>query len=488
MGQSSSKEKIKLIAVQKEYSNIECASSDTEGKNMYVALHSKDPDRVAISICKIDAGLNKTIDFYPNNSQQVRRILSAEGSDYLILQTDHKVVIYDKALKKSTIVFDFERSFVAMTKTAVYIQSAPTSIMEVNFETKETQTHKIDYLELCRIQSFCVSENEEDIYIVGVIVKSERSIVLKYSNVSGQVEQVHRSTKDIQKIEISDTAGYVIASKLSGTVTLYDTKQLCNKKNLRFAGSLINIKLIRGEQDRVLACYDINADVTFVFWNLSQLINERIVKVVVNLTHSDAEILFANSDCIGIQTSQRIVFFGLSQEKETLKERYNFDEQLLDKGAELIKFNAILPSLERNMRSEVYINSNKNLMLPPEVTHPVIKSSNQSPKASLMRLRQASLKFDPEIDREKANCNNSENSGDLNSQSTEDIKNELIRVSNINLETLNRICLSCKTNLSDITFYPCKHSVVCHRCVKSVGSQCLLCSQQIRKRSMMLIG
>lgn len=483
----NSKEEIKLIGVQKEYSNIDCASSDQEGKKMYVALHSKDPNRVAISICKIDADLNKTIDFYPNNIQQVKRILSSKCANYLVLQTDHKVIIYDMGIKKSTTIYEVEKCFVAMTNSAVFIQSAPTSIIEIDYAIKQTHTHKIEYLELCRILSFCVSENGKDIYMIGPVVKSESSIVLRYSKDSGHVEQFHKSKKDIQKLEISDSAGYVIASKLSGTVTLYDTEQLRNKKNLRFAGSLVDIKLVRGDQDRVLACYDINNDVTFVFWNLKQLINERIVKVIVNLAQSGAEILFASMHCISLQTGKRIVFFDLDQEQETQKERYDFDDSLVQGGLEPIKFNAILPSLERRLRSEQL---SANSKIPRELVQSNIKSSNPSPKQSPRQSMQLKIDLDARFfpNDPTFNFNDSESNNDLSSQSTDDYKNELVRESNINLETLNRICLACKINLSDITFYPCKHSVVCHRCVKSIGSQCIMCDQEIKKRSMMLIG
>jgi hypothetical protein len=486
MGQLLSKPEIDLIDVHKEYRNIECASPNQNTTQMYLSLYNKDPSRLSSPICKIDSDLNKTVDFYPSNIQQVKRILVSPCSGYLVLQTDHKVVIYDTGIKKSTVMFQFERCFVAVGRSAAFIQSAPTSIMEVDFETREAITHKIENLELCRVHSFCVSNDGMAIFASGSIVKSDSSMVLKYCKQSGKVEQFYKSKKFIQKLEISDSVSSLISGKLSGTISLYDTNDLRNKKNLRFAGTLLDIKLMSGDEEKLLACYEVGEDVAFVFWNIRQFINERVVRLAVNLANSEIEIMFAKMSTISIRTGKRIVFFNLDQPKYTPKERFDFDDNLITYGHEPIKFNALLPSLERKMRSEQYSYNPGN---PLENVQPLIRSSNSSPKQAPRQ----PVHIKPEIDsrvfpEDPVDIQIDVESIEVcDSHSMDRFTSSMIRESNINLETLNRICLSCKMNLSDITFYPCKHSVVCHRCVKSMEPQCPVCEQHIKKRSIMLI-
>jgi hypothetical protein len=480
MGLMASKNDSQTLRVVKEYSNIACCYCDPSGQTMFLSLKKKEASSIASTIYKINCAINKTIDFYTNKFLGILSLEMTNCSKYIVIQTSSHVILYNLELKKTILNYELVHFCVTVKDMFIYIQISVDSILRVDLDAKVSNTHKINCSDLASIRAIYIGNDPDILYIIGPILNSENFLVARFDIRNNILKSFHKSTKQIQKLQICDNNNYVIASKLSGTITLYDRNTLENKKNLRYSGSIVDIKLMGNDTERFAACYEINNDVCVVFWNLITFSIDKKMNLIMNFRDLNIRIIHIDKSNIYIQNGTRIIFFGENQKEDESKERYVFDENNTFPGGEPMKLNSLSSSRNRDHRPLVNINTEEEcepFSLELKDIGGMLQYAKSSPPMKQHDQEFASLP--DRIETEKV--------------PVED-KSEVISKSSFNSNTSNcqtngtQLCWNCKVNPCNVIFHPCKHSLICQKCVKTVGNECLLCQSKIQRRSMILIG
>jgi len=487
MGVNGSKDEVKVLRVQKEYCNIHCSIAEHTGRCIYVVLKDQAGTKAISTIGKIDVFTDRSIEVFPNNVLFINKILVSNCSKHIVIQSDSKSVIYDTVSKKSTIMFEFSNSFTLVNQNFLFIQSAPTIIIKINLQNKLSSTHKIDHLKCCRVQTFCVSPDSEKIYAIGPIPNTDKQMILKYDCVKQTIEELHKSSKSIVKALYCDKNKIIICSKNSGTISIYDIELLNNKKNLRFSGSLIDFCMVNEDADRLAACYEVNFDIAFVIWNVSTLVSEKIVGVMLNLIDSRVQILYVDSLKFYLQNGNKVLFYEFASTQETEKKKVLWDENMIQAGLEPVKFNSLIVSRDRRERSErtsIYaedlksdVRFNAKFLKDPEDVI-IFKAEEPQPIP-----QESPLKNNPEEEMARSQCKQSGHKSSL-----EESYHTKVSISQSDFQDNRKTCFICAKNPSDVIFYPCKHNVVCKSCVKSLSDACIVCTGPIRKKSLLLLN
>jgi hypothetical protein len=318
MGSINAKAETPKLEIHKEYTNIQFALCDKKGTFMYALLKEFDKPQICSTVYKIDCCSNIITDFFPMNIRHINSFMLSDCDRFLLVVSKMKIYSFDLSTKKSFLICKFQKSLFSLNDQLTYYQGSTSKFFITNLASRSFVTHRANFDMIGQIKSIYNGNEHSIVYLIGPLLKTEKYFILRFNLKTNKIEGLHKSCRQIIKLECCESNGLVFASKLSGTITLYDNISLENKKNLRASGVLIDTKLVRDDSNKILAIYQKKNEFSFVFWNTHTFAKDKKFYFSSFSFGRQISILFSESEKTYLKVGSKVLFLEFAKKEKVV--------------------------------------------------------------------------------------------------------------------------------------------------------------------------